>query len=101
MTLPKDRNDRVMLVTLAGLVSIGLAVGLSNTTITAPASADPVTAPPRSDVLRAQPARGPVPHAHTTTKVRPRSRPHRESGCRAASIRTNSCSVRSSGSRSR
>jgi nitrite reductase (NO-forming) len=69
MTLPKDRNDRVMLVTLAGLVSIGLAVGLSNTTITAPASADPVTAPPRSDVLRAQPARGPVPHAHTTTKV--------------------------------
>jgi len=69
MTLPKDRNDRVMLVTLAGLVSIGLAVGLSNVSVNTPASADPVTAPPRSDVLRAQPARGPVPYAHTTTKV--------------------------------
>ena len=32
---------------------------------------------------------------------RRRSRPRRESGCRAASIRTNSCSARSSGSRSR
>ena len=35
----------------------------------APASADSVAAPARTDVFRAQPARGPVPHAHTTTKV--------------------------------
>ena len=34
-----------------------------------PASADPVAAPARTEVFRAQPARGPVPHAHTTTKV--------------------------------
>jgi nitrite reductase (NO-forming) len=69
MNLPKDRNDRVMLVTLAGLVGMGLAVGLSNVSVNAPASADAITAPPRSDVLRAQPARGPVPLAHTMTKI--------------------------------
>ena len=39
MHLPKDRNDRVMLGTLAGLVGLGLAVGLSNVTINGSASA--------------------------------------------------------------
>ena len=69
MQIPKDRNDRVMLGTVAGLVGLGLAVGLSNITINAPAAADSVSAPPRTEAFRAQPARGPVPHAHTVTKI--------------------------------
>jgi nitrite reductase (NO-forming) len=69
MHLPKDRNDRVMLGTLASLIGLGLAVGLANVTITGPASADLAATPARSEPWRAQPARGPVPHAHTITKV--------------------------------
>jgi hypothetical protein len=69
MQLPKDRNDRVMLGTVAGLVGLDLAVGLGNITINAPAAADSVAAPPRTEIFRAQPARGPVPHAHTMTKI--------------------------------
>jgi nitrite reductase (NO-forming) len=69
MQLPKDKNDRVMLGAVAGLVGLGLAVGLSNITINAPAAADSVAAPPRTEIFRAQPARGPVPHAHTVTKI--------------------------------
>ena len=70
MRLPKDRNDRVMLGTVASLIGLGLAVGLSNVTINAPATADPVVPPAtRAEVTRAQPARGPVPHAHTITTI--------------------------------
>jgi nitrite reductase (NO-forming) len=69
MRLPKDRNDRVMLGTLSGLIGLGLAVGLSNVTINAPASADAFTPPARSEPFRAQPAGGIVPHAHTMTKI--------------------------------
>ncbi len=69
MRLPKDRNDRVMLGTVASLIGLGLAVGLSNVTINAPATADPVVPATRAEVTRAQPARGPVPHAHTLTKT--------------------------------
>ena len=69
MHLPKERNDRVMLGTLAGLIGLGLAVGLSNVTITVPASADVVAAPVPTEPWRAQPARGSVPPAHNMTKV--------------------------------
>lgn len=67
MHLSHDRNDRVMLGTLAGLIGLGLAMGLGNVTINAPASADP--APARTEAFRAQPARGAVPHAHNVTKI--------------------------------
>ena len=69
MRLPQDRNDRVMLGTMTALVGLGLAVGLSNVTINAPASAESTPAPARTQVFKAQPARGVVPHAHTMTKV--------------------------------
>ena len=49
MYLPKDRNDRVMLGTVASLIGLGLAVGLSNVTINAPAAADAVSAPARTE----------------------------------------------------
>jgi nitrite reductase (NO-forming) len=58
-----------MLGALAGMVSLGLAVGLSNITIQAPAVAETATSPVRSEVFKAQPARGPVPHAHNVVKV--------------------------------
>jgi nitrite reductase (NO-forming) len=66
MKMPGDRNDRVMLATVSALVGLGLAVGLSNVTINAAADASHGTT--KAEVFRAQPARGPVRHAHTTTK---------------------------------
>jgi nitrite reductase (NO-forming) len=69
MRFPKDRNDRVMLGTMTAVVGLGLAVGLSNVTASAPARAG-ISAPPAQAVTyKAQPARGVVPHAHTMTKV--------------------------------
>jgi nitrite reductase (NO-forming) len=69
MRLPKDRNDRVMLGTVAGLVGLGLVVGLSEIAINSPAEAGSAAAPARTETFKAQPARGPVPLAHTITKV--------------------------------
>jgi nitrite reductase (NO-forming) len=70
MKLPRDRNDRVMLGTVSALVGLGLAVGLSNATINAPSTESFVTpAKAATSVIRSQPARGPVPHAHTVSKV--------------------------------
>src|SRR5262245_26903150 len=68
MRLPRDRNDRVMLGTVSGLIGLGLAVGLSNVTI-APPTTDTFITPARADTFRAQPARGVVPHAHNITKM--------------------------------
>ena len=68
MKMPRDRNDRVILVTASALVGLGLVVGLSNVTITAPATAD--AGATRPEVFRAQSARGPVPQ----TKRRPRGK---------------------------
>jgi nitrite reductase (NO-forming) len=68
MNVPRNRNDRVLLSTVAALIGLGLAVGLSNLTINAPAAADSGAATARVEVFRAQPARGHVPHAHTMTK---------------------------------
>jgi nitrite reductase (NO-forming) len=70
MKLPRDRNDRVMLGTVSALVGLGLAVGLSNVTINAPATESFVTpAKAATAVIRSQPARGPVPHAHKVSKI--------------------------------
>jgi nitrite reductase (NO-forming) len=70
MRLPKDRNDRVMLGTLTALAGLGLVIGLANTTINIPPAANAATlAPQRTEVFKAQPARGPVPHAHTVAKI--------------------------------
>jgi nitrite reductase (NO-forming) len=66
MKMPRDRNDRVMLMTASALVGLGLVVGLSNVTINAPATAEPATTRPQ--VFRSQQARGPVPHAHTVVR---------------------------------
>ena len=72
MHFPEHRNDRVMLITLAGLVGLGVAVGLSFATINLPASATTlgVQAPAqRAEITRAQPAKGPVPQAHNVHKI--------------------------------
>ena len=66
MKMPRDRNDRVLLVAVSALVGLGLAVGLSNVTVNAPATAEPGAA--RPEVFRAQPPRGPVPYAHTVAR---------------------------------
>jgi len=66
MKMPRDRNDRVLLVTASALVGLGLVIGLSHVTINAPATAEPATTRPQ--VFRTQPARGPVPHAHTVVR---------------------------------
>lgn len=66
MKMPRDSNDRVLLVTASALVGLGLVIGLSHVTINAPATAEPTTTRPQ--VFRSQPARGPVPHAHTVVR---------------------------------
>jgi nitrite reductase (NO-forming) len=58
-----------MLGTMTALVVIGLAIGLSNTTISIPPAANAAASPARTEVFKAHPARGPVLHAHTMTKV--------------------------------
>lgn len=70
MKLPRDRNDRVMLMTASALVGLGLMVaadlGLRRT-----GTADLLTTTAEAREPRtytSQPARGPVPHAHTKTK---------------------------------
>ena len=69
MRLPTDRNDRVLLATMTGLVGLGIAFGLSHVTIQAPAGEATAPSALRAVAFKAQPARGPVPHAHTLTKV--------------------------------
>ena len=68
MRLPKDRNDRVMLATAAALVGLGLAVGLSGIAGDASKGEHLVTSA-HAAAPHSQPARGPVPHAHTRTKI--------------------------------
>jgi nitrite reductase (NO-forming) len=53
-------------VTASALVGLGLVIGLSHVTINAPVTAEPATTRPQ--VFRSQPARGPVPHAHTVVR---------------------------------
>jgi nitrite reductase (NO-forming) len=54
---------------VSALVGLGLAVGLSNVTINAPA-AEPLVTPARAvQEYRAQPAGGQVPHAHKVSKI--------------------------------
>jgi nitrite reductase (NO-forming) len=73
MRLPQDKNDRVMLVVLTGLVSLGLAIGLSTIQLPPSATVDQTAGlaapPPDTKPHRAQPARGPVPHAHNATPI--------------------------------
>ncbi len=70
MRLPKDRNDRVMLGGCAALLSLGLAVGLSNlpaSTYSANAAAyEPLSTP---QTYRNIPASGPMQHAHKVTRT--------------------------------
>src|SRR2546423_2247511 len=69
MHLSKDRNDRALLGMAAGIIGLGLAVGLSNVAVNAPTAADPFVSAARAEGVRAQPTRGQVPHAHTLTKI--------------------------------
>jgi nitrite reductase (NO-forming) len=78
MHLPKSRNDRVLLSTTAALTALALIVGtdlvlsdpyfteLCTSAIGASAKADTL---PKPVMYHSQPARGPVPLAHTVTKV--------------------------------
>jgi nitrite reductase (NO-forming) len=80
--LPKSRNDRVLLSTASVVVALTLMVGsdivLSDpyftelcSSVTGSARADTIATTPaaRPMSFHAQPARGPVPFAHTMTKV--------------------------------
>ena len=69
MHLPKARNDRVMLGAVACLIGLGFALELTNVIFQTMATAEPAVPPTRSEIVKAQPARGPVPHAHTITAV--------------------------------
>jgi len=51
------------------LIGLGLAIGLSNVTLQVPAAAESSMPSAHSKVFKAQPVNGPVPHAHTLTKV--------------------------------
>ncbi len=73
MQMPKDRNDRVMLVTLASLVGLGVAVGLSlmppvqlQATSGATAAPSEFAAP---KAYTAIPPNGPSPLAHNGHKI--------------------------------
>ncbi len=72
MHLPKSRNDRVLLGTTTALAALALVVGadfvLSGSVTGSSARAETV-APARQTTFQSQPARGPVPHAHTITKI--------------------------------
>jgi nitrite reductase (NO-forming) len=67
MHLPQDRNDRVMLGAGAVLATLGIAIGVS--LLPWGTGSEPLSNPAHADVVRAQPARGAVPHAHTMTKI--------------------------------
>jgi nitrite reductase (NO-forming) len=59
-----------MLGTMTALIGLGLAVGLSNMTVSVPSAAHAeASRPPHTAAFRAQPARGAVPHAHTVAKI--------------------------------
>jgi nitrite reductase (NO-forming) len=67
MRLPQDRNDRVMLVAAGALLSVGLLIGAERGL--GALNTELMTTTAHADVIRAQPARGIVPHAHTITKT--------------------------------
>ncbi|HWM47917.1 MAG TPA: copper-containing nitrite reductase [Xanthobacteraceae bacterium] len=66
MTLPRDRNDRVMLSTVSAIALLGFAVGASFAPLPTIAAAP---AAPKDITYQATPAKGPVPHAHTVNKI--------------------------------
>lgn len=70
MKIPKHRNDRILFGTAAALIGLGLAVGLSNATITVPNTEGALVTEAKAGLPhRAQPARGIVPHAHNVSKI--------------------------------
>jgi nitrite reductase (NO-forming) len=71
MRLPKNRNDRVLLGTASALIGLGLAIGLSNLPVHMPSVTDAAMAQtaPQSAPFKAQPVRGPIPHAHKVAKI--------------------------------
>lgn len=67
MRLPRDRNDRIMLSSATALAAFGIMIGASMLPLPTGATSEPV---PRNNVVyRAQPAKGPVAHAHNVTKI--------------------------------
>lgn len=77
MRLPRDRNDRVMLGSVSALAGLGVAI-LVGSALLDPnvrpshlmdTTASAATIERAQPVYRAQPARGPVPLAHTAHKV--------------------------------
>ena len=66
MTLPRDRNDRVMLSTVSAIALLGFAIGASFAPLPTIAAAP---AAPKDIVYQATRAKGPVPHAHTVNKI--------------------------------
>lgn len=66
MTLPRDRNDRVMLSTVSAIALLGFAIGASFAPLPTIAAAP---AAPKEITYQATRAKGPVPHAHTVNKI--------------------------------
>ena len=60
-----EKNDRVLLAVGAVVVAVGLGVGVSALPWASPTKVDESTVPRRAEIVSAQPARGPVPQAHT------------------------------------
>ena len=70
MRLPRDRNDRILLGSASTMIGLGAAVALSTLALDARISSPAVAAEPSPPpTYQAQPARGPIPHAHTIAKI--------------------------------
>ena len=67
MTLPRDRNDRVLLATVSAIALISALIGASITPL--PTFADPAPSKPAVAYKMLPPATGPVPHAHNVSKI--------------------------------
>jgi nitrite reductase (NO-forming) len=68
MRLPQDRNDRVLLGS-AAVLGLGLALGLGQVVMTTTRTNGSFVTRAHASITESQPARGPVPRAHTNPKI--------------------------------
>ena len=69
MRLPRDRNDRVMLGVAAAVTGLGALIGVTALPVPSFGGGTAAMEPVRPKVFQAQPAHGPVPHAHNLSKI--------------------------------
>jgi nitrite reductase (NO-forming) len=68
MHIPRNRNDRVMIGTGVAVAALALFVGVSAVPLPG-GNSKVAVASTKPEIYHAQPARGPVPYAHTMTKI--------------------------------